>query len=90
MELVPERWSPPPPAESTGPDVVIMTASGEAGRENVTRTLWHWPRAQVLLISPDGHECVLYEQRIRRTRLGELSPRELVDAIRAAVRRDES
>ena len=69
-----------------GPDVVIMTAAGDVPVESVRDVLVEWPRAQVLLIALDGHDCVLYEQRVHSTRLGELSPRELVDAIRTAVR----
>jgi len=91
MELMPERSLPPPLTDTVAPDVVITTATThKAGIEDINRTLWHWPRTQVLLITLDGHDSVLFGQRIHSTRLGELSPRELVDAIRAVVRHHQS
>ena len=90
MELVPEAaWAPPTP-DPARPDVVIMTAADEALVGPVEQVLWQWPTSRVLLIRLDGHDAVLYELRVTGERLGDVSPRELIDAIRTAVRQRAS
>jgi DNA-binding NarL/FixJ family response regulator len=45
------------------------------------------PRLKVFAVADHGRECSLYELRPHRVEFGEVSPDELVAAIRAAVRR---
>ena len=91
MALLQERARP---SRSGGaefaPDVVILGARRPRDSERVAAVLGDWPTTQVLQITVDGHEAAVYRLEIRGTELGELSPIELIDAIRAAVRRRES
>ena len=74
-------------SQSIGPDVVIVGTMQVEQSGNATETLLRWPRAQVLMIRVDGHKSALYELEVRRDELGEMSPAELVDRIRACVER---
>jgi DNA-binding NarL/FixJ family response regulator len=74
---------------ATVPDVVVCALRRDWDLSRVTPTLWRWPRCQLLLIAVDGDTslCRLVPQC---TTLGALSPADIVDAIRAAVRRRDA
>lgn len=82
--------APSVPTVTAAPDVVIVgTMHGEHGQK-ATGVLLKWPRAQVLMIGVDGHVSAFYELTLRKSMLGEMSPAELVDAIRASVERSRA
>ena len=51
------------------------------------RLLPRRPRLKVFAVADQGRACALYELRPHRIEFGEVSPDELVEAIRAAVER---
>jgi DNA-binding NarL/FixJ family response regulator len=87
MELIPAPNAPAMPIVTLAPDVVVVGTKRSDDMRDVTSTLWRWPQSQVLMITVDGHQAALYELQPQRTDLGELSPTEVVDSIRSAVRR---
>jgi DNA-binding NarL/FixJ family response regulator len=68
------------------PEVVIAAAGEEDQAASAIARLQRWPRARLLTVQTNGRESVLYELQTRATSLGELSPKQLVDAIRGASR----
>jgi DNA-binding NarL/FixJ family response regulator len=73
--------------DAVAPDVVILSATRTEDMHNASVTLLQWPRVQVLTITADGHQSALYQLVPQKTTLGEMSPVELVDAIRLRLRR---
>jgi hypothetical protein len=72
---------------ATPPDVVIL---GLAAAEDVTLvpTLFaRWPAAQVLTVMNTGGDVVAYELSPQPRPLGELSPAEILVALRESIRR---
>jgi hypothetical protein len=86
MELI-QGQTAPMPTGPVPPDIVVVATKHRHDIRNVTSMLWRWPHSQVLMITVDGHQAAMYELEPQRTELGELSPAELVDSIRVAVRR---
>ena len=66
-------------------NVVIVGDDGAEIDERCERLALRHPDVGVLALSVDGRQTVLYELRPYRVPLGELSPQQLVDAIRDAV-----
>jgi len=89
MELIAENGAARRAAGPVVPDAVIVAAE-EASVIDIDRFLAHWPKARVVVLRLDGRGAVLYELRLFGSRLGDLSPAELLDAIRAAVRQHKS
>jgi DNA-binding NarL/FixJ family response regulator len=87
MELLREYASTFGPSPMGVPDVVVVGTQDPDDDRVVSTLLSGWPRSQVLMITIDGHHAALYELHPRRTRLGEVSPLELLDAIRSTARR---
>jgi DNA-binding NarL/FixJ family response regulator len=73
--------------ERTRADFVI-TGTGDADLADVGRVLRERPRLKVLAVAADGRQTYLYELRPQKVHLGEVSPRNLLDAIRSAARED--
>lgn len=69
------------------PDVLIIGDGAAEDREATRSLLQRWPQTRLLLVMEAGRRTVLYELRPHRTELGELSPQELVAAVRAAAGR---
>jgi hypothetical protein len=69
------------------PDAVIVGTTEFQHAQNASALLSRWPRSRILMIATSGHQAVLYELRPHTTELGELSPSDLVHAIRSAVLR---
>ena len=90
MHLMRERSETAAPHAEGGatPDVVIVGAAGPGEAQNAGAMLSRWPLSRVLMVSISGARAALYELQPHRTELGEMSPRELVHAIRAACRDD--
>jgi DNA-binding NarL/FixJ family response regulator len=88
MELIHEPTARFPAVvdHSPAPDVVIVGANEAAAGEGARALLARWPRSHILMISERGHRVVLYELLPRSIELGEMSPTQLVQAIRSAMR----
>lgn len=71
--------------ERTQADFVI-TGTGDAELADVGRVLREWPRLKVLAVAADGRQTYLYELRPQKVHLGEVSPQNLLDALRSAAR----
>ena len=86
MEIIPEPRGPVVPSDAPPyPDVVVVDANDDDASERGRALLRRWPRSRVLMIKARGHNVSLYELVPQGRDLGELSPRQLVEAIRAAV-----
>jgi DNA-binding NarL/FixJ family response regulator len=88
MEVVPE---PVVPIQTLldrplSPDVVIVGAGDFDPAERARGLLARWPGTHVLMITARGHRVLRYELLPRRIDLGEMSPDQLVRAIRSAAR----
>ena len=71
-------------ATDSGAQLVIVGGDGDLPLVYV-QLLHAIPRLRALAISDDGRVIKLHELHLRHTRLGNASPGELSDAIRAAV-----
>jgi len=74
------------PTNESIPDVVIVGTTDTENMKNVRSALLQWPQTPVLTITQDGHEAAFYELLPHKTALGEMSPLEIVDAIRTRVK----
>ena len=72
---------------SDGLDVLIELHDADSELEDVPELLVRNTRSRVVSVGEHGRESVLWELWPRRVPLPELSPDELLDAIRASVRR---
>jgi hypothetical protein len=70
-----------------GLDVLIELHDADSELEHVPELLVRNTRSRVVSVGEHGRESVLWELWPRRVPLPELSPDELLDAIRASVRR---
>jgi DNA-binding NarL/FixJ family response regulator len=88
MEVIPEPVvpAPRPAGQPKAPDVVIAGMSGSDAVEGARTLLGRWPSSHVLMITARGQKVLRYELLPRGVDLGELSPEQLVQAIRSAVR----
>jgi hypothetical protein len=68
---------------STGADVVIVALSGEEPASVFDELLYECPRAKILATTSDGRGTFVRELRPNEVALGDLSPQNLLDAIRA-------
>jgi hypothetical protein len=72
------------PVERNEPDVAVV---GTAEPEDLARPaelLARWPGSRVVMVAISGSDAVMYALRPQKTRLGEMSPPRLVEAIRLA------
>lgn len=89
METVPE--SPVPTEEAVGrqppqPDVVIVGVRDSEPTEGASALLNRWPGSQVFMLTAHGRKAVMYRLVPHETDMGEMSPDQLVEAIRSCVR----
>jgi DNA-binding NarL/FixJ family response regulator len=88
MEVIPEPVVPMqgllerPPS----PDVVVVGAGDSEPAARARGLLVRWPGSHVLMITARGHRVLRYELLPRGIDLGEMSPDQLVQAIRSAAR----
>ena len=68
------------------PDVVVMDVGDSDPREGARALLFRWPSSHALMIAAHGHRVLRYELEPRGVDLGEISPDQLIQAIRSAVR----
>jgi DNA-binding NarL/FixJ family response regulator len=88
MEIVKEDLGPSTLSVNTvAPDVVILGTTRTEEMQDVSVALLQWPQIQVLMITADGNESALYQLVPQKTTLGEMSPVELVNAIRLRLKR---
>ena len=72
------------------PDVVIV-GENTSTQDNVAGALLErWPRTHILMVMERGHRVVLHEWLPRSIELGELSPTQLVQAIRTASHSEDT
>jgi hypothetical protein len=64
------------------PDVVIVGSTLAGDPRVTTRWFTLFPRARILVVTPADGSATLYELRRHRDVLGQLSPSELVAALR--------
>jgi DNA-binding NarL/FixJ family response regulator len=88
MEVILEPVSPEPPPDEqrVSPDVVVVDVSDSDPREGARALLHRWPSSHAVMIAANGHRILLYELQPRGVDLGEMSPDQLVQAIRSAAR----
>jgi DNA-binding NarL/FixJ family response regulator len=87
MEAVLEPPGPTQePLEPPAPDVVIVGGREAGAAEDAAALLRRWPGSQVLMITAHGRKAVMYRMVPQETSMGEMSPDQLVDAIRSSVR----
>ena len=92
MEVISEPvMRPQAPAERPAhpPDVVVVGMSDSEPAERARGLLVRWPDSHVLMITARGHRVFRYELLPRGVDLGEMSPDQLVQAIRSAVRGED-
>lgn len=70
------------------PDVIVAGITHSEPAESARALLARWPRSHLLIIAAHGHRVLRYELLPRGVDLGEMSPAQLADAIRAAARPD--
>jgi DNA-binding NarL/FixJ family response regulator len=86
MRLMPESAASAVPSGETGaPDVVVVGGTAVEPGERARALLARWPRTRVLMITGGGHKVLQYELLPHGIDFGEMSPRQLVEAIRTAV-----
>jgi DNA-binding NarL/FixJ family response regulator len=92
MEVIPEPVVPrqAPVDRPPSPDVVVVGVADSEPVERARGLLVRWPGSQVLLITARGHRVLRYELWPRGVDLGEMSPNQLVQAIRSAARQEPS
>ena len=73
-------------ARAFRPDVVLMSASGVDGDGKTPPILYSCPRIRVVVVSPDARTASLHRLLPHRTRIDDLSPQELLDAIQGRGR----
>jgi DNA-binding NarL/FixJ family response regulator len=76
-----------PTEQMVPPDIVILGLTAAEDATLVPALFACWPRAQVMTVMQAGDDAAAYELRPRRTELGQMSPAEIVETLRAAVRR---
>lgn len=88
MEVIREPATPisAPLDQEPPPDVVVVSMGDGAPAEGAREVLTRWPTSHVLLIAAGGQRVFGYELRPRGVDLGEMSPHQLVEAIRSATR----
>ena len=82
----PVERQPPSPRSSWSPDVVIVGVRESGPAEDASALLERWPGSQVLMITAHGRKAVMYRMVPQETDMGEISPDQLVEAIRSSVR----
>jgi DNA-binding NarL/FixJ family response regulator len=74
-----------PAVKKAKADIVILREP--AGRQDHQELLYSRPHLKVLSITSDGHRFFLHELRPFRAALGEVSPENLMQAIRSSAQR---
>ena len=91
MEVIPEPVVPMqalverPPS----PDVVVVGRGDSEPAERARGLLARWPDSHVLMITARGDRVLRYELLPRGVDLGEMSPGQIVQAIRSAARSED-
>jgi hypothetical protein len=67
-------------------EAVVIPMEGDELPGIATHLLAEYPDVKVLGVTPDASRALLYERHARLTRLDDVPPPGLLDAIRAAVR----
>lgn len=87
IEILHEVDLAPLESKRESPDVVIVGRAESHGDYAASVLLARWPQSLVVAIASGGRGVLMYELKPMKMPVGDLSPNELVDAIRAKVRR---
>jgi hypothetical protein len=74
-------------ASKAAADVLVL--GRRLRRRDALRVLSQSPKMKIITIDPNGHSGVLYELRLDRSVLDEVSPTALVAAIRGTARKSD-
>jgi hypothetical protein len=74
-----------PPAPGP-PDVVLVGVRESGPIEDASTLLERWPRSRVFMIAEHGRRAVMYRMVPQETDMGEMSPDQLLEAVRSSVR----
>jgi hypothetical protein len=72
--------------EEPKPDMVILGLTAASDVTLVPAIFARWPQAQIMTVMQTGHEAALYELHPRRRALGEISPAQMLERLRTAVK----
>jgi len=88
MELIPEPVVSTQAANSQPlpPDIVVVGVNDSEAAERARALLDRWPESHLLLITAGGRRVLKYELLPRGVDLGDMSPGQVVEAVRSAVR----
>ena len=75
------------PEQMVSPDVVILGLMAAEDATLVAPLLARWPGAHVMTLAPVGEDVTAYALKPHCRALGQLSPDEVVDSLRAATAR---
>jgi hypothetical protein len=86
IELIEDEF--PDDAEPPGaiPHIVLVGTEAPGDADSKSLLLGRWPRARIIAVEVSGRQTSLYELRPYKTELGQLSPSELLEGIRAVAR----
>jgi hypothetical protein len=70
---------------ATRADLVLAESEGTGLSDRYLRLMHEHPRLCLLVVSPDGRSAALWRMVPQRRALEEVSPRSLVEAVRAAA-----
>lgn len=76
-----------PSGPAVPPDIVILGLDHADDAALSCALLARWPQAGVVALMPAGRGAVMYELRVRRKGLGEVSPAELFETLGNELRR---
>ena len=91
MVVVAELETPADAIEAldTAAGSVVLVGDSGIGADDVERLLTRAPGSSLLAVSAAGGQVDVFQLQPVRRRLGEASPRRLVEAIRSAARRED-
>jgi hypothetical protein len=81
------RAFPALPGFDQAPDIVILGLTAAQDATLVPALFARWPQASVMTVLEAGDDAALYELRPRRQAMGQMSPDEIVEALRDEVQR---
>jgi hypothetical protein len=72
---------------AAAPDIVILGLTAAQDATLVPALFARWPQAHVMTVTEGGDDAAIYEWRPSRQSMGQMSPDEIVAALRDAVQR---
>jgi DNA-binding NarL/FixJ family response regulator len=72
-------------AQTIPPDIIVLGLTAAQDATLMPALFARWPMAQIVTVTHAGDDGAVYELRPRRRVLGQMSPTEIVEALREAV-----